>query len=432
MSKKKSTKGTNEEVNQELNQEVNQELKQEIEQVFGSSLEKEEAPLTPILIPLINESGLERPKAQVVLENFTAFFNQAAEWERQVKSIVITDAGQKREMKMAREARLALKEIRTNAEKVKKKLKENILIEGRFIDGIYNSVVAVTKPLEEELLEKEKFAEIQEERRKEEIRLLRYNALAPYELDPNYYDLVNMPDEEFNQLLINSKKVYEESVLARQREEEERILKEQEAELQRKRLEEENARLRKEAMEREMAERRKNERINALFQMGFQFNSNNKQYFFENIVVNFEQVVNDSPADFKKMIAGIEVQVNNIKEVKRQQEIKIQQERTRQEREEWLRNEEVRLKNEAQERIMKQAEQHRLEMEEAERKRLADEEFRAMLAPDKDKLKQLISTFNAIKLPDVTTPEAKKIANEVRILVGRLTNHISESIRKLP
>jgi hypothetical protein len=206
----------------------------------------------------VDQSGVERTKAQTVLDSFSAFFDQASEWETKTKGLVIRNASNVAEMKMAREGRLQLKDIRVNAEKTKKKLKENILIEGRFIDSIYNLIEGVTKPIEAELLEKEKYVERQEEARKAAIRNARIELLAPYEVDHAFYDLTNMPEESFAQLLENSKVAKESRDAAQRKIEEDRIAREKAEAEERARVALENAKLKAEAekREKEIAEER--------------------------------------------------------------------------------------------------------------------------------------------------------------------------------
>lgn len=200
---------------------------------------------------IVAQSGIEKTKAQTVLDSFSVFFEQASEWELKTRDLVITDVSQVAEMKMARDGRLQLKEVRVNAEKAKKKLKENILIEGRFIDSIYNLIEGVTKPIEAELLEKEKFAERKEESRKAAIRDDRIEKLSPYEVDSSFYDLANMPDESFLQLLENTRLAYEAREESRRKEEDDRIAKEKAEADERARVAIENEKLKKAAELRE-------------------------------------------------------------------------------------------------------------------------------------------------------------------------------------
>ena len=85
---------------------------------------------------IIDQSGLEKSKAQVLLEKFTDYFQIAAEWEQKSNALVVNDISQTTEMKMADEARKFLKQKRIDIEKTRKELKEESLREGQTIDAI--------------------------------------------------------------------------------------------------------------------------------------------------------------------------------------------------------------------------------------------------------------------------------------------------------
>ncbi len=112
------------------------------------------------LAVIVKESGLEQTKAQVLLDKFTGYFQIASDWEKKAKVIVVTDAGQKAEMQMAKTGRLFLREKRIQIERTRKELKEQSLREGKAIDGIANVLKAVIVPIEEYLGQQEKFVEI--------------------------------------------------------------------------------------------------------------------------------------------------------------------------------------------------------------------------------------------------------------------------------
>ena len=171
---------------------------------------------------IVKESGLEKTKAQVLLDNFSTYFQIASEWEKKAKTIVVSDASQEADMKMARVGRLFLREKRIAIEKTRKQLKEQSLRESKSIDGISNILKALIVPIEEYLEKQEKYVEIKaaEEAKRKQIE-------------------------------------------AEEKAEQERIAKEKAEEAERKRIREENIRLQKEAEERERkmaAERAKAER----------------------------------------------------------------------------------------------------------------------------------------------------------------------------
>ena len=175
------------------------------------------------LAVIAKESGIEPTKAQVVLAQFQTFAELAADWEQKTRSLVITDASQKEEIQLARTARLNLVNIRTSAEKTKKKLKEGILVEGRLIDAMYNFIVGITKPIEAELEEKEKFAERKEAARVAALKAERLEQLAPYEVDSRFFNLEIMDDAAFLQLLETSKLAHAARIEAQRKAEADRI-----------------------------------------------------------------------------------------------------------------------------------------------------------------------------------------------------------------
>lgn len=159
---------------------------------------------------IVKESGLEKTKAQILLDNFSNYFQIAADWEKKAKAIVVTDASQVAEMQMARTGRLFLRLKRITIEKTRKDLKEQALREGKAIDGIANVLKALIIPIEEYLEKQEKFVEIKAAEEAERKR-----------------------------------------IEAEKKAEEERIAKEKAEIEEQKRIREENERLRKEAEEKE-------------------------------------------------------------------------------------------------------------------------------------------------------------------------------------
>lgn len=198
------------------------------------------------LVKVIQETGLEPTKSEVILKNFQGFFQKAREWESQARAIVVKDEFDTDTMKKAREARLALKDIRVNAEKVRKDLKEQSLREGRAIDGIANVIKALVVPIEDHLEKQEKFAEIKEQERKEKMAAEREELLRPYAEDVTLFNLKEMSEAGFKELLQNSKSAFEARAEAERKAEEERIAREKAEAAERERMRKENERLQKE------------------------------------------------------------------------------------------------------------------------------------------------------------------------------------------
>jgi hypothetical protein len=215
--------------------------------------------LQPLVLRL--DEGLTPDTAQSLRAAFEDYFTAADEWRSKALSIQITRPDQFREMKLARETRLALREIRINAEKTRKALKEDSLKKGKAIDGIYNMLAYAVEPLEKHLLEQEQFIQRIEDERKARLKAEREEALRPF-TDVSLYQLGEMDAATFANLLETNQLAFaarqeaarkaEAERIERERiEAEERVKREAEAAAERERIRAENERLK---AEREAAE----------------------------------------------------------------------------------------------------------------------------------------------------------------------------------
>ena len=213
-----------------------------------------------------------------ILKAFDGPRAEIAKWAATAATIKITDASQTREMRMAKESRLALVKVRTRAETVKKGLKEGILARGKAIDSAYNELVGLIKPIEATLLEQETYGEKLEAERLLKVRAEREAVLHQLYVHPVAFPAAidTMTDAEWATVVSGhtaalegkraAEKAAEEARVAREKAEAEaRVLKEKAdaEERERQRVEtlrleeerrvqaEENARLRAEAEARE-------------------------------------------------------------------------------------------------------------------------------------------------------------------------------------
>lgn len=154
----------------------------------------EPAPKADALAPVVTD--LEPESALAIRGAFGALFDQAAEWTRRARAIRVTSLDQKREMKLARESRLAVRDIRINAEHARKRLKADIVRRGKAIDGAANIIKDLLEPIEIHLLEQETFAERHEQARKDALRAAREEALRALGTDPVAYANLGETDEE--------------------------------------------------------------------------------------------------------------------------------------------------------------------------------------------------------------------------------------------
>lgn len=143
-------------------------------------------------------------------------------------------------VKIARSIRLEVKGIRVAAEKTRKELKEDSLRTGKAIDAFNNILLLDLKPVEDALEEIEKAEERAEAARKEKLKTERIAALEPY-TSTEFFDLANMPEPEWQQLLATSQAAHENRLAEQERARAERAAAEQAAEAERKRVEQEQA-----------------------------------------------------------------------------------------------------------------------------------------------------------------------------------------------
>jgi hypothetical protein len=208
--------------------------------------------------------GLPQPTSEQLQAEFMPFFEAAHKVIEQSKSIKVQSASCTVEMKQARAARLQLKNIRVDVEKVRKSLKEDSLRTGKAIDGMANFLKFMIEPVEEYLDEQEKYGERLEREEREALRNERQEHAGKYLQDiPQSVDLSTIGEDEFLKLLEFAKAQFEAREETARRLEAERIERERREAEERAAMAAENERLRKEAEQREkvlQAERAERER----------------------------------------------------------------------------------------------------------------------------------------------------------------------------
>ena len=222
------------------------------------------------LVKIPNTLTLENPglpdnQFNELIAVFAPFLHEIAPIINDSADIEVTDEGDEDGMKAAREARLAIRKIRSTVENARKEQKQFSLITGRTVDAVAKLIIEPAKEAEERLMQFEKFAEIQEAKRRAERLQKRTEAIAPFVgMDYNFKALEALEDDHFDAVLSKAKSDFE---AAKKKEEEDRIAAEQEREAERERqrlLAEENKRLRAQAALREEAlqkERQEAERL---------------------------------------------------------------------------------------------------------------------------------------------------------------------------
>lgn len=359
-------------------------------------MSKESGPKNELIL-LVETSGLEKTKQNQIAETLGIFFSKASEWNDTIKSIVITQPGEIGKMKMAREGRLALKNMRLDSQKVVKAKRDEVkyamanftledklwLKAGQMIEATFNN-------LETQLEEKETFDERWELKRKEAIRDERIKILTELSLDPLVYDLLNMSVDQFAGIVEGQKVMIENQ----KRIEAERIAKEKAEAEERERIRLENEKLRKEAEEREKAIQK--ERAKAEAEHEALEEKNRKEKEIAEVKAKKEREESE-----KKLIA------------ERQAKAKLESE--------------LKAKTEAEVKAKKDA-KAKIESE-CKAKELAEK--KAKSAPDKVKLENLAVIIDTIKFPELKDADAKKILADTEKLLDKVSKYIREQIKSL-
>jgi len=366
---------------------------------------------TKELTAIVENSGLENTKGQKLLSMFTPYFTAMAEIETKINSLNAENPLAV-DVKMAREIRLALKNNRVASEKVKDEQKASILIEGRLIDNLNNIVKNTSKGLELKCESIEKYAEQQELKRKEERKLIRLEALKPYEESEGFfnfnYDLLGMEDVAFDNLLEGTKLSYEAKKERERKAEEERIAKELAEQKERERIKAENERLKleAEAREKELAEQKRLQEEERIKQ---------------------EKLLADEKA--KQEAERIEQERLRAEEKKKADEILAKQ---KAESEAKLKAEQdAKLKLEKELKAKQEAEQKAKEEADKKKKKEAEEQKKLARQPDKQKLELFSKSVLNVEYPDVKSEEAKKILTDVQSLMNKVSLFIKSEIEKL-
>lgn len=203
--------------------------------------------MTNQLAVITNQAGLAEEKSKKLLESFSTHFQSAQVIAGEAKKIQVTDESQGELMMEARKKRLELKQIRVEVEKTRVTLKEQIVREGKAIDGIANVIKALIVPVEEHLQLQEDFIKIRREQMLTLRAAERTTELARYEVMTEEFDLKNMSNEAYKQLLNSSKLAWEARQAEIKRQEEEAVAREKARVEEEKRLRKENEKLQREA-----------------------------------------------------------------------------------------------------------------------------------------------------------------------------------------
>lgn len=386
------------------------------------------------LAVVIQQNSLLPETAQSLQSSFAPLFGQAKTLISQSRAVVVTDASQIDQIKLSRAFRLQLRRVRIEGENLRKSLKEESVKRGRAIDAFNTILLHLVESEEARLDNQEKIVERQEAARKETLKQDRIKALQPYGLDTSFLSLGEMPDELFAQLLENTRAGHEAKLAALKKAEEDRILAENNRLKEEARIREENARLKREADEREAALKAEREtqekerlRLEAIAEeerkkaaeAARQADEERKRIEAEAAKALAEQqrvAKEAADAAAKKAKEAQEAAAQKAKAEKDAADAIARKER------------EAREKAEAEVKRAKDAEKKRIADELAAKKQAEADELaakkKAALAPDKEKLLAFSKSVSALVIPDLSSEEAKQVADLLKTKVASLCSWI--------
>lgn len=359
--------------------------------------------------PVLNNAPQDL--ALVMEEKFKPFEDQAAEWMTKAKALVVTDVTEVEKMKEARVARLALKNIRVQVEKLHKAEKDEFLKGGRTIDTIKNKLVSLIEPIEKHLQEQEDYAAIQEAKARKELLESRLKQLEPYRTMGDGMQNVpfgDIPEATFQNILLGMKAAKE--ARENQAREAERIRQENEenARKERERIKAEN--------EKFLKIQRRTQRISAL---GFKWDEEKKMHVFQlkNGPIEIWGDLSIPPDDEFDKALNIAYQA-----------ISKHHEQQRQEANELA----AKLKEETEARQKLEKEKQEAEAKRiAEEKRIAAEKRKAARQPDKVKLLNFAERIALIEPITINSDEARDVYDKASRDLQTVVAYIKTEAEKL-
>lgn len=173
--------------------------------------------LSPIEVPaslrnLVKSHDINQERGLIIAGSMAEFFRKAADWKKRIGDLKIESADDHGAMKVAREARLIVKELRLDAKKLtdanRDKIKDQIapyLAESELWLRCYQTLEAELKPIEADLKEKEDYAKKLEELKIQELQLQRSTELSkhiwPIDPLPIPSNLGTITEDEFQKIV---------------------------------------------------------------------------------------------------------------------------------------------------------------------------------------------------------------------------------------
>ncbi len=334
---------------------------------------------------ILKEKNLQPEQAKSLLDNFGDLYVSAHKLIALSKGIKVTNENQKDDMASARQFRVKLMKIRTEADRTRKQLKEGYLRGGQAVQDIFNGIRDVTKPEEDRLKEQEKFAEIKKEKELEERHTGRVEVLSKYVEDVSVYSLKDMKVDVFNQLVKDCKAAHNKAIEAEKKIEKEKLDKQK--------------------------------KLDLLHQRQVEIAP------YRDFTGSFHLTEDTTDEEFKSELE--KAKKEKKKDQEEQDKIRKENERLKKEADKKAKEEQAKLEKEAKELREQKAQ------EDAEKKAEEEAEKKKLLAPDKEKLIDFASKIDKIETPATATDDAATIVKEAQKMLTKASHYLRESSKNL-
>jgi hypothetical protein len=340
------------------------------------------------------------PEAQAIA--LRSFFDplekQINEWKEKAFQIEVTDISQTKLIKDAKSARLMVRDIRLNIDKLHKEKKEDSLREGQLLDLIKRTLTGWLEPIEGHLKKQEDFIKLQEQKQVDDLKTERLAALAAYRFEGDNIDalqLGEMVDTVFETFLAGIKSGHDQRVANAAEAERVKKEKEESDRIERDKIQKENEAL---ALLKERTE--------VLARLGFTPNVNgNWEHHGIQYGLSIDQLKKMPDRDWFEISDFVNVAAKKYTDeqqrIKDDADAKAKEARDKQEKDELDRKaEELKKRKEAR-------------------------------APDKTKLLALAEKIKLIEQPELKTQDGKDVLLNVQVLLGKVYKYINDQCANL-
>lgn len=345
----------------------------------------------PQILEVIQKSNLDLTKAEKYAAGYATLMGEVL---AQVDIIKTLDKTNPEHAAVAKRASLDLGKICSKLEDKKKEDKATLLIETRLIDGLFNVAEGTGRLAQKDAADVFNYLDNLEKERKEKLADTRRVELESFEAVTTYLPLAEMTDEQYIRCLDDAKLAFEARKAAAELAEVNRIAAEQKAESDRLAAIEAD----RIAREQQAAE---NERLRK------ENDAKEAQLQKEREAAAAEQKRLSDVAEAERRVKQAELDKANAETARITKEL---------------------ADKKADEELAHEQERQRIESEAKEREAAAKS---ALLAPDKEKVRQLHTALKGIVIPDFSSKEGKEIGQTMREALDILIKGLVSDSKKL-